>query len=86
MSNTQSYKIGDKIVLNDIATAPEGSWIVRETMQFLRAQAGHSIVSLTPIEGGVVPGNRVPDKFTLVYAGSYQAEKSAACTEALNAL
>ena len=86
MSNNQSYKIGDKIILNDIATAPEGSWVVRETMQFLRAQAGHSIVSLTPIEGGVVPVNRIPEKFTLVFAGAYQAEKSAACAEALNTL
>ena len=86
MSNTQSYKIGDKIVLNDIATAPEGAWVVRETMQFLRAQSGHSIVSLTPIEGGTVPVNRIPEKFTLVFAGSPQTEKSSACAEALNTL
>lgn len=86
MSSTQSYKIGDKIVLNDIATAPEGAWVVRETMQFLRAQAGHSIVSLTPIDGGVLPANRTPEKFTLVYAGSPQSEKTPACAEALNTL
>lgn len=86
MSNTQSYKIGDKIVLTDIATAPEGSWVVRETMQFLRAQAGHSIVSLTPIEGSVLPANRIPEKFTLVFAGTPQVEKSSACAEALNSL
>ncbi len=86
MPTNQFYKIGDKIVLNDIATAPEGSWIVRETMQFLRSQAGHSIISLTPVEGGVLPVNRIPDKFTLVYAGSHQVEKSTACAEALNSL
>ena len=86
MSNTQLYKIGDKVIVNDIATAPEGSWIVRETMQFLRAQAGHSIVSLTPIEGSAIPVSRLPEKFTLVFAGTYQAEKSTACAEALNAL
>jgi hypothetical protein len=86
MSNTQSYRIGDKIVLSDIATAPEGSWVVRDTMQFLRAQSGHSIVSLTPIEGGMLPVNKLPEKFTLVYAGSPQAEKSIACAEALNNL
>ena len=86
MSNTQSYKIGDKVIVNDIATAPEGSWVVRETMQFLRAQAGHSIVSLTPIEGSTLPVSRLPEKFTLVFAGTHQAEKSTACAEALNAL
>lgn len=86
MSNNQSYKIGDKVVLNDIATAPEGSWVVRETMQFLRAQAGHSIISLTPIDGGTLPVSKLPDKFTLVFAGSHQAEKSTAIAEALNCL
>lgn len=86
MSNNQSYKIGDKVIVNDIATAPEGSWVVRDTMQFLRAQAGHSIISLTPIEGGILPVSKLPEKFTLVFAGSLQAEKSSACADAMNSL
>jgi len=86
MPDLQSYKTGDKVFLKDIADAPEGSWVVRETMQFLRAQAGHSIVSLTPIEGGALPVNRIPERFTLVYAGGAQIEKSAAVSDALNSL
>ena len=86
MSNTQSFKIGDKITLNDLADAPEGSWIVRESMQFMRAQSGHSIISLTPIEGGTVPADKTPDRFTLVYAGNPKVEKSSAVAEALNTL
>ncbi|MBI4548427.1 MAG: hypothetical protein HY707_10625 [Ignavibacteriae bacterium] len=86
MPNVESYKIGDKIMLNDIADAPEGAWVIRETMQFLRTQAGHSIVSLTPIERSSLPVNKTTDRFTLVYAGGSTAEKSIAVAEALNAL
>jgi hypothetical protein len=86
MPELQSYKIGDKVTLKDIANAPEGSWIVRETMQFLRTQTGHPIASLTPIEGGSMPANRTPERFTLVYAGNAHLEKSAAVSDALNCL
>jgi hypothetical protein len=86
MPDQKSYKIGDKLVFHDLADIPEGSWVVRETMQFIRAQAGHSIVSCTPIEGATLPGTRIPERFTLVFAGGYQAEKSAAVSDALNAL
>ncbi len=82
----QTYKIGDKLYVKDLADCPEGSWIVRETMQFLRAQSGHSIISLTPVEGSAVPANRTPERFTLVYAGSHNIEKSAGIADALNSL
>jgi hypothetical protein len=86
MPEPQSFKIGDRVTLTDIADAPDGAWVVRETMQFLRAQAGHSIVSLTPIEGGTVAVNKIPSRFTLVYAGPYQIEKSVGVADALNNL
>jgi hypothetical protein len=86
MPDQQSYKIGDKLIFRDLADVPEGSWVVRETMQFVRAQSGHSIVSCTPIEGAGLPVNKIPDRFTLVYAGGHQVEKSAAIADALNSL
>ncbi len=86
MPDQQMYKIGDRVVLKDLADAPEGSWVVRETMQFLRAQSGHSIMSLTPIDGGAIPVTRIPERFTLVYAGPHNVEKSAAVSDALNNL
>jgi hypothetical protein len=86
MPNIESHKIGDKLYTSDIAEAPEGSWVVRETMQFLRAKSGHSIVSLTPIEDSNFPVNKTTSRFTLVYAGSPTVEKSSAIAEALNSL
>jgi len=86
MPDLQTYKIGDKIILKDIADTPEGSWLLRKTMQFLRAKSGHSIMSLTPVEGGSIPVNHIPDRFTSVYARTPSVEKSAAVTDALNCL
>ncbi len=81
------YQIGTKLTVTDIASAPEGSWVVRENMLFLRAKEGHSIVSLTPIEDSTpVVTNKTPDKYTLIYAGPFNAEKSTAVASALNAL
>lgn len=82
----RSYNLGDKLILKDISQAPEGAWVVKETMQFLRAQDGKSVISLTPIEGGSYPVNRTPDRFTLVYAGPLNVEKSIAVTTAFNHL
>src|ERR1041385_1177171 len=79
-------KIGDKLIFHDLADVPEGSWVVRETMLFVRAQAGHSIVSCTPISRASLSGNKIPDRFTLVYSGNYNVEKSAAIADALNSL
>jgi len=86
MAENQTYKIGDRVSLTDLADAPEGSWLIRETMQFMRAQAGHSIVSLTPIEGTNIPVTKNVDRFTLVYAGNSHVEKTFAVAEALNCL
>ena len=86
MPEPQSYKLGDKVHITDLADTPEGAWVIRETMMFLRAQSGHSIISLTPIEGSTVPVNKLPNRFTLVYAGPFQVEKSFAVADALNCL
>ncbi|TAK53015.1 MAG: hypothetical protein EPO24_14905 [Bacteroidetes bacterium] len=86
MSEQKQHSVGDQIVINDLAKTPEGSWVVKETMQFLRAQAGHSIVSITPIENGKPAVDRLSDRFTIVYAGDYQAPKSSAIATALNSL
>ena len=80
------FKIGDRLILNDISFAPEGAWLVRETMQFLRAEDGKSITSITPVEGSVFPVEKVQEKFTLIYAGTPQVEKSIALKEVLNKL
>jgi len=86
MPDLQTYKVGDKLIFTDLADVPEGAWVVRETMQFIRAQAGHSIVSCTPIQGASLPSNRIPERFTLVYAGNHSVEKSAGIADALNSL
>jgi hypothetical protein len=86
MPDQQTYRVGDKLIFQDLADVPDGAWVVRETMQFIRAQAGHSIVSCTPIQGASLPSGRIPDKFTLVYAGNHNVEKSAAIADALNSL
>jgi len=83
----RQYEVGNFISVKDIASAPEGCWVVREAMFFLRAKAGHSIVSLTPIEGATpVFTNRTPDQFTLIYAGPFNVEKTVAVAAALNAI
>ena len=86
MPDQQTYRVGDKLIFADLADVPEGSWVVRETMQFIRAQSGHSIISCTPIQGASLPSNKIPDRFSLVYAGGYNVEKSAAIADALNQL
>ncbi len=80
------FKIGDKLILNDISFAPEGAWLVRETMQFLRAEDGKSIISITPVEGSAFPVEKVQEKFTLIYAGPPQVEKSFALKGVFNSL
>jgi hypothetical protein len=87
MADLERYEVGNIITVADMASAPEGSWVVRESMFFLRAKSGHSIVSLTPIEDATpVFANKTPEKFTLVYAGPFNTEKTTAVAAALNAL
>jgi hypothetical protein len=82
----RTFKVGDRLTLTDISTLPEGSWVVRETMQFVRAVDGKSITSITPIDGGVLPTQRIPNNFTVIYAGHPQIEKSTAVQDVMNTL
>ncbi len=84
--NRVPFKIGDKLTLSDISLAPEGAWVVRETMQFLRTVDGKSITSITPIEGATFPTQKTMDRFTLVYAGPATIEKSTALSHVFNTL
>ncbi len=86
MDNTSRYHVGDRLVLRDLSDTPEGSWLCRETMQFIRAKDGKSIVSITPIEGATLPVGKIPNEFTLVYAGDFSVEKTGGYSQALNHL
>ncbi len=86
MPEQKLFKVGDRIVVNDLNNLPEGSWLIKETMQFARAKSGHSILSLTPVEGATIPVETCPDNFTAVYAGHITEQKQSAITQALNAL
>lgn len=86
MPEQRKFKIGDQIVVNDLHNLPEGSWLIRETMQFARAKSGQSLLSLTPIEGASFPVDICPTNFTAVYAGQNTVQKQLAITQALNSL
>ncbi len=86
MPEARTFKVGDKLILNDISLAPEGAWVVRETMQFLRAVDGKSITSITPIEGSTLPTQHMLERFTLIYAGTPTIEKSLAVKDVFNTL
>jgi hypothetical protein len=86
MTQNRGYKSGDKLVLEDLAKIPEGSWLCEETMQFIRAKDGDSIISLTPVANAKLPVEKSPERFTLVYAGNVNAEKTHAIADALNSL
>lgn len=86
MTQNRGHRIGDKLIVNDLTNVPEGSWLCEETMQFIRAKDGHSIISVTPVEKAQLPSDKAPEKFTLVYTGSYNVEKTHAIADALNTL
>ncbi len=80
------YKIGDELRLTDITAIPDGAWIVRETMQFVRRQGGDQLTSITPIEGSRLPGGKMSRDFTAIYAGGPTVEKSTAIQNVFNLL
>lgn len=82
----ERYTIGEKIALDDLAKAPEGTWLIAETSQLLRSLSGHSIVQLVPVKSEFARPMESHNRFTMVYCGNPATPQETAIANAQNSL